>query len=74
MSNAFGPTGKHPEGKIHQSDEGEIIIGIAPDFAHGTVVINFGIPILWIGLPVDNARAFAKLILEKADLVSAKPT
>lgn len=70
MSNPFkkiGPTGKFPYGKLHASDEGELAMGIACDFQQNTIVLNFGKPIIWIGLPPSRARELAQMLIERAD-------
>src|SRR5262249_37071389 len=59
-----GPTGKFPEGKIHESDEGEL--GIAIGFYEGNVIINFGTPVKWFGLPPEEALNLGALIIAKA--------
>ncbi len=43
----FGATKRFPEGKINNSDEGELVIGVTHDSAH--VIVNFGKPIVWLG-------------------------
>ena len=63
----FGPTGKFPYGKVHETDEGELAIGIACDYQQNTLVINFGKPIIWIGLPPSRARELARMLIERAD-------
>lgn len=55
----FGATGKFPEGKLNATDEGEIQFGIAADVAANTVVLNFGTPVVWLGLTPDQAIAIA---------------
>lgn len=70
MSNPFkkiGPTGKFPYGKLHESDEGELAVGIACDFQQNVVVFNFGKPLAWLALPPGKARELAQLLIEKAD-------
>lgn len=61
----LGPTGKFPQGKMNEDDEGGIAIGITHT-STGQVVIDFGDQ--WIGMGVDEARLFSKSILEHADL------
>lgn len=55
----FGATGKFPEGKLNATDEGEIQFGIAADVAANTVVLNFGTPVVWLGLTPAQAIAIA---------------
>lgn len=63
----FGATGKFPHGKLHPSDEGELQFGVATDGK--VVLIQFGKPIAWLGLPPDKARALAKVLIEHADRI-----
>ncbi len=67
MSQKFGPTGRHPFGKIDESDDGEIAMGVASDFAAGTVIMNFGIPVVWIGLYPEQAKQMAAAMIKHAD-------
>lgn len=66
MADKLGPTGKFPDGKIHEDDEGEITLGVAFDPKSNCVIVNFGKPISWIGLPPIAAIKFANMILDKA--------
>ncbi len=69
----FGKLGTFSEGKVSPSDEGDLMLGVAADPAHGIVRIDFGTPVAWLGLPAEHAREFAALILKAADKVSEKP-
>jgi hypothetical protein len=60
----LGATGKFPEGKITPRDEGEITMGVAA--APGTVLLNFGKPVSWIGFTPEQATAIANSLLENA--------
>lgn len=55
----FGATGKFPEGKLNATDEGEIQFGIAADTRNEKVLIDFGTPVVWIGLNPEQAIAIA---------------
>lgn len=59
-----GPTGNYPEGKLNNDDQGELKIAIGK--IEGKIVIDFGKPTTWIGMPVEQAVAFAELIVQKA--------
>ncbi len=61
---AFGPTGKFPDGKIRKSDDGELTLGVAFDPTKNLVIINFGAPVSWLGLKPEQAAAFAQMILK----------
>ena len=61
----FGPTGKFPRGKLHESDEGELRIGVT--VKQGTVIVVFGKEVAWLGLPPQVARDLAASLIERAD-------
>jgi hypothetical protein len=65
MKQKFGPTGKFPQGILGPSDEGEIQIGVAHD-SRGTIIINFGTRVSWLGLPPEQAINLARTILRHA--------
>lgn len=56
----LGPTGRYPEGKLTKNDEGEIKIGIVA--YKGKVVINFGKPIVSLGMNVQQTRALISML------------
>lgn len=60
----LGATGKFPDGKLTDSDEGEIRVAIA--LAEDRVVMNFGKPIEWIGFTKDQAKQIAISLQSKA--------
>lgn len=62
--NPLGPTGKFPEGKLTDNDEGEIKIGITT--LKGKIVIDFGKPIHCIGLTKEQAVDIANTLFERA--------
>ena len=61
----FGATGRFPRGKLHESDEGELQMGVT--VYQGTVILAFGKSTAWIGLPPQQARDLARLLTERAD-------
>lgn len=66
----LGATGKFPEGKINQDDEGELQLGIK--IIDGRIVINFGKPVAWLGFPGDLAYKLANKLTELADSLTGK--
>lgn len=62
----FGATGDFPQGQLNEDDEGGIAIGIAYDPTKNVVLINFGKPVVWLGMGPDEAVQFANMILAKA--------
>jgi hypothetical protein len=61
----FGATGTYPRGQLGPHDEGGLTIGVARDNS-GNVIVNFGTPVSWFGLPLEQAIAFGRLILKHA--------
>ena len=61
----FGATGKFPRGKMHESDEGELRLGVTVQ--QGTVIVVFGKPVAWLGLTPQIARELATTLMERAD-------
>jgi hypothetical protein len=70
----FGATGQFPQGKIDDSDEGELRLGVVYDRLNGIVRVQFGKPVAWLGLPPSQATEFAMLLLKNAGVeVDFKP-
>lgn len=63
----IGATGRFPYGKADADDEGELQMAVATDHGNGIVRVVFGKPVGWLGLPVQEARALAAILNEKAD-------
>jgi hypothetical protein len=53
-----------PEGKIHPDDEGKISVAIGID--NGNVIINFGKPIAWLGLPPSACMEMGRTLIKRA--------
>ena len=51
----LGATGRSPDGLCHESDEGEIRFGVAHDPKKRLVILNFGKPTTWVGMPPEQA-------------------
>lgn len=59
-----GATGRFPQGKLKEDDEGELAVGLA--VLNGKLILNFGKSIGWIGMSKQEAEVFANALLEKA--------
>jgi hypothetical protein len=66
----LGATGNYPRGQLKQDDEGEIRLAVTT--RDKTVIIDFGKPVAWIGLPAESAREFAAAIMRHADDIDGK--
>lgn len=60
----IGKTARFPEGKIHPTDEGEIRITVG--HVEGQVIVDFGTPCTWVGMPPDRALEFARVLQQHA--------
>lgn len=67
MTEKLGATGKFPDGKIDESDQGELCIGIAFDEKSGNVIVNFGKPVWWFAMPPEQIIAFAHTLIHHAE-------
>lgn len=65
----LGSTGQYPDGKLNETDDGEIQLAIYHN--QGNVIVDFGTRIKWVGLPPQQAREFANLIIKHADKIEA---
>ena len=63
----LGETGKFPQGKLNDTDEGEIKIAIAVE--NGKVSIHFGKPVAWVAFDKFQAMDIAIALSEKANQV-----
>lgn len=62
----FGPTNRFPEGKLNDTDEGEIQFGVSHDPASRKVVLNFGKPVAWIGMNAAQAMELSACLRKHA--------
>jgi hypothetical protein len=61
----IGATGNYPQGKLDDTDEGELTIAITR--ADGIVRIEFGKPVAWIAMSPEHAVGLARLLLKHAE-------
>lgn len=64
LKSPLGPTGKYPEGKIADNDEGELKLGITT--LKGKIIMDFGKPIHTIGFTKEQAINIANVLFERA--------
>ena len=61
----LGGTGDFPRGKLNASDEGGLQLAVGA--RDKTVIIDFGKPVVWLGLDKASALQFAALIRKHAE-------
>lgn len=59
-----GATGRFPSGKLNKEDEGELRMATTID--GDTFILNFGKPVVWIGLKSIQAQELGEKLLEFA--------
>ena len=52
-----------PDGKLNETDEGQIAIAIG--IQQGKVIINFGKPIAWLGLPAEQSIEMGRVLIRR---------
>jgi len=60
----LGPTGKFPEGKLNQHDEGELQIAVSK--IGDNIHLSFGTSVAWFALSKEQAIVFANTIIKIA--------
>lgn len=61
----LGPTGKHPDGKLSEADEGELQFAVGVTKA-GDVFLDFGTQVKWVAFEPGQAIEIAKMIAANA--------
>lgn len=59
-----GSLGNFPEGQLTKTDEGAIQFAVGEK--DGKVVLDFGTPVVWVGLNPQQAADLASLLLKRA--------
>ncbi len=54
------------DGRLNRKDEGELAFAIATDPENQVVIIKFGKPVAWVGMPKRQALELAALLTEHA--------
>jgi hypothetical protein len=59
----IGATGKFPDGKINEKDEGEL--QFAMTVSDGRLIMNFGKPVAWIGFEKEQVEELISYLTKK---------
>jgi hypothetical protein len=62
----LGATGRRTQPKISPGDRGEIKAALALDRESGSLILDFGTPVVWIAMKRAEALALAAALREKA--------
>lgn len=68
----LGPTGKFPQGIYGSSDQGELAIGMGIDEERELIIVEFTVPVIWLGLEPEQAIAIADDLINKANKIIHK--
>ena len=68
----LGATGKFPEGKLHEDDEGEIKFAIAVDPNNHLIHLNFGKKVSFVSFGPAQAREIAAMLVRHAGKLEGK--
>lgn len=60
----IGATGLHPQGKLTNQDEGGIQFKVGVQ--NGKVILDFGNPVTWLGMPPEDAINLAESLIKRA--------
>lgn len=59
----IGATGKFPDGKIDETDEGELALAVGYDPKDGMVKVEFGKPVAWLAMRPSDAIALGQSLI-----------
>jgi hypothetical protein len=62
----LGATGRFPEGKYSEHDEGEIQFAVAADASCGKVFVEFGKPVRSLGMTAEQAASLGEMLIKKS--------
>jgi hypothetical protein len=69
----LGATGKHPLGEKFSDDQGGLKAAVVGLKEQGLIVVVFGEPFGWIGMPPQQAVEFAEVLIKRAREISTEP-
>ncbi len=56
---------EYSKGRLGPHDQGEVAMAIAADKAHNRIIIDFGKPVVWMGLTTEQANGLINLLKER---------
>ena len=68
----LGPTGQYPDGKLSEDDDGELRFALAHDPSKDIVVMSFGVPVNWLGVPAPIAEHISRGLVAHASRLRPK--
>lgn len=60
----LGPTGRFPDGKVSEHDQGELQFAVY--HKDGKVIVEYGTSVTWVGLDPNSAINFGNALLKHA--------
>lgn len=55
----------YSDGRMAPDDDGDLTYAVAADLKHKMIRIDFGKPVVWIGLPPENVEQLIQILQEK---------
>ncbi len=62
-----------PEGRVNGSDDGQIVFQITSDKDQGVIQLDFGKPVIWVGMNPQDAINLAQSLIQHARAISKEP-
>jgi hypothetical protein len=64
----------YSQGRIGANDDGDLAMAITADRAKNIVIIDFGKPVTWMGLPPEQVNGLVNLLMQKLRELGAPAT
>lgn len=64
---------QYSEGRMSETDEGDLAFAVAADAEKGIVMLDFGKLVSWVGMGPEQAAQLGSLLIQKARQVSKQP-
>ncbi len=63
----------YPSGRLGANDDGALSYAVAADHKKKVVIIDFGKPVEWVGLPESDCRNLIQTLISKVDEIATEP-
>lgn len=56
---------QYEHGRLNADDDGALAMAVAADLKHQRIIIDFGKPVNWLGLRVEEAQGLINMLMQK---------